>query len=324
MKNSSKSDFLIIDKPLDATKFKVGELVWVAYNVESQKDWRAGWNREMGGACGKRFEVLDVNRRDGYRLKTNKVAGMTGDYWFPDGALKPQQVFRVGDLVRVTMYPERWDAVTTDMRPYVGTERKVTNIDGDFIMLDGTWNFPPYALESLDPKTKSGPEAKLGPHDPNKFPVGSKVRIVREVLKQKGWENSWNTSDMSVLVGDGKTYIVTETGSSGYRLKDQMYGWPSGALGAAEEGVKVTLVIEKGGKKKRRVRVGPGPWDAAPCTHLRWHLMGFFREKLAFKKTKTMVKAPLPDGTVVDVEADIASVQVVCTKCGTSMTLNAK
>ena len=76
--------------------------------------------------------------------------------------------------------------------------------------------------------------------------------------------------------------------------------------------------------KKKRVRVGAGPWDAAPCTHLRWHLMGFFREKLAFKKTKTMVKAPLPDGTVVDVEADIASVQVVCTKCGTSMTLNAK
>ena len=112
-------------------------------------------------------------------------------------------------------------------------------------------------------------------------------------------------------------------------LKGENYWFPEAALTAASK-VDVNPLVPQTKpatakkNKKKRIRVGPGPWDAAPCTHLRWHLMGFFREKLAFKKTKTMVKAPLPDGTVVDVEADIASVQVVCTKCGTSMTLNAK
>ena len=255
-----------VNLPLDITKFKVGDMVWVAYNVRQQQGWKPGYNDEMDAALGKKYKVLNIKARDGYQLDTLGKDKMSLNYWFPDGALR--------------------------------------SVD-----------------EKIAPKT-----GDLGPHDPNKFPIGSKVRIVRRVDKQEGWNNSWGADKdgMDLMVGDGKTYTVTETDASGYWFKDTRYWWPSGALELAEEGVKVTLVIEKGGKKKRRVRVGPGPWDAAPCTHLRWHLMGFFREKLAFKKTKTMVKAPLPDGTVIDVEADIASVQVVCTKCGTTMTLNAK
>lgn len=342
MKNSPKtSDFITVDRPMNINKFKVGELVWVAYNVESQKGWRAGWNSDMAKARGKQFEVIATNQRDGYRLKTNKVDGMDQDYWFPDGALVQGGVFAEGDKVRIACNPVGWVGWVAQMAGLVGSRAVVILVRRESLALDNGLSYPPYALSSLDPKEdlsmsdrKATQETELGAHDPRKFPVGSKVRIFREVLKQEGWNNSWNIGPggMSELVGDGKVYEIIESGdASGYRLKDAAFRWPSGALQwadlskqAAEVGAKVTLVIEKGGKKKRRVRVGPGPWDAAPCTHLRWHLMGFFREKLAFKKTKTMVKAPLPDGTVVDVEADIASVQVVCTKCGTSMTLNAK
>jgi len=74
--------------------------------------------------------------------------------------------------------------------------------------------------------------------------------------------------------------------------------------------------IEKNvSKKKTRKRVGPGPWDNAPCTHLRWQLMGFFREKLAIVKTTIKVG---------DVDVAVDKIDVACTKCGTKMTLQAK
>lgn len=71
----------------------------------------------------------------------------------------------------------------------------------------------------------------------------------------------------------------------------------------------------KAPQKKRRVRVGPGPWDAAPCTHLRWHLMGFFREKLA------LVQKVVTAGQIT---VNVTTINVRCTKCNTEMTLQAK
>ena len=73
-------------------------------------------------------------------------------------------------------------------------------------------------------------------------------------------------------------------------------------------------------KIKKRVRVGPGPWDDAPCTHLRWHLMGFFREKLAL--VKTTIAIARADGGVDRI--DVTTINVRCTKCNTEMALQAK
>ena len=82
------------------------------------------------------------------------------------------------------------------------------------------------------------------------------------------------------------------------------------------EFVGIIEEIEKNvSKKKTRKRVGPGPWDNAPCTHLRWQLMGFFREKLAIVKTTIKVG---------DVDVAVDKIDVACTKCGTKMTLQAK
>ena len=93
--------------------------------------------------------------------------------------------------------------------------------------------------------------------------------------------------------------------------------------GAKEDKEKVLETITRGEpalgrtkkKAKKRIRVGPGPWDKAPCTHLRWHLMGFFREKLALVKSTVIV-----DGK----ELTVAEVDVECAKCKTKMTLQAK
>lgn len=74
--------------------------------------------------------------------------------------------------------------------------------------------------------------------------------------------------------------------------------------------------------KAKRRRIGPGPWDQAPCTHLRWNLMGFFRERLALVKAK--VKVPNPLDPTQSVEVEVAAAEVVCTKCGTKMTLQGK
>ena len=79
------------------------------------------------------------------------------------------------------------------------------------------------------------------------------------------------------------------------------------------------LLAEK--KKKKRVRIPPvGPWDSAPCSHLRWHLLGFFRYKLAL--VKTVVRTKTTAGAEVEVE--LGQVDIACKKCNTKMTLLAK
>lgn len=256
--------------------------------------------------------------------------------------LKPKDKVRI--LAR--MYaPQKWGDIwaSPNMDEMVGSIREVDayNSIRDTYVVSG-FNFPRECLEPVS-KEVAKMEATKNVEDlqnMDRFNAGDEVIVTAIVEKQKGWEAIWNPK-MNFAVGK-KLKVIRKSmpydmgRSSGYELatsslgspflNDENYWFPEAALSAAS-GVDVKPLMpqtKSSGVKKKRVRVGPGPWDAAPCTHLRWHLMGFFREKLAFKKTKTMVKAPLPDGTLVDVEADIASVQVVCTKCGTSMTLNAK
>lgn len=66
--------------------------------------------------------------------------------------------------------------------------------------------------------------------DPKRIPkVGDKVRIVRKVTEQEGWDNSW-IQDMDWFVGHDVAYKVYAVSPNGYRLDGIRYSWPSDAL----------------------------------------------------------------------------------------------
>lgn len=164
-------------------------------------------------------------------------------------------------------------------------------------------------------------------HDPAAFKVGDQVRISRKITQAKGWVEGWYAAGMDQLIGrDG---IITRSGNSmGFYVAvpntNGGYWYPSAALARITPDQQRKLIVIQGNNgvpvaapkatKKKRVRVGTGPWDAAPCSHLRWHLMGIFREKLVL--SSVVVK-----GTQ---EAVVAEVEVACAKCNTTMTLTAK
>lgn len=156
-------------------------------------------------------------------------------------------------------------------------------------------------------------------HSPTAFKKGDKVRVARKIVEAKGWKDEWaETMDSSVgLSGE----VTTEANGFKVKLSDgAAWYYPSCAL-EFERGDVTTATPAVKPAKKKRVRVQPdGPWDAAPCTHLRWQLMGFFREKLAFVNATTTVT--LPDGSKIEVP--FTQVEVACTKCNTKMTMRAK
>ena len=145
------------------------------------------------------------------------------------------------------------------------------------------------------------------------FEVGASVLIMAD---PEGW--SGEVVGMTPLVRTnavilellGPEKYVEGTGPVA-RLSNG-FSWPLYALQVVKGGTMVDKPADVAAttpvKKKKRVRVGEGPWDAAPCTHLRWHLMGFFREKLALVKS----------------EGGPSEVRVKCTKCNCEMTLQAK
>ena len=226
--------------------------------------------------------------------------------------------------------PAQWGDVWTDeMTRWVGSFKTVDGFNSTrntYVILG--LNFPRECLVPVTEEEAAMEIVKNVEDRMNKglFNVGDEVVVTRIVLEQKGWGASWNPK-MNFAVGK-KCKIVSKDNNSGFGLntgelgepfsKGEAYWFPEAALTAASK-VDVNPLVPQtkpATAKKKRIRVGPGPWDAAPCTHLRWHLMGFFREKLAIKKTKAVLK----DGT----EVELASIKVCCTKCNTEMTLNAK
>lgn len=61
------------------------------------------------------------------------------------------------------------------------------------------------------------------------FKVGDKVRIVRKVEKEDGWENGW-TYVMDGRVGDGSDYTISQINEHGVRFEEVPLGWPPGSL----------------------------------------------------------------------------------------------
>lgn len=163
------------------------------------------------------------------------------------------------------------------------------------------------------------PATKELVHDPKAFKVGSQVRVTMRVESAKGWADSWGGREMDSTVGKvGVVRSVTDMGFEvGFAGLQDAWFYPSCALEYSltektpEEKLVEKLDDKAAAKKVKRTRVvKPGPWDSAPCTHLRFMLMGFFRDKLALANSSD--------------PAGVAAVDVVCSKCNQRMTMRTK
>lgn len=169
-------------------------------------------------------------------------------------------------------------------------------------------------------------------HVPNKYKVGDRVRVVRDVEQANAWyynHSGWHKEAL------GKEMYVREADPvKGYCLSlkrnDQLITyWPSCALELVpqpeEASIDVPTEVPAAPAMTKPARVAKPrtkttktqPWDTAPCTHLRWHLMGLMKEKL-----KMTVTAITVDGVLAQVPRGAtgnAMVTTCCVKCGTKM-----
>ena len=170
-------------------------------------------------------------------------------------------------------------------------------------------------------------EPELDYHYPAAFRIGQRVKVVKKVSAAHTWYGEWTNQNQMV----GKAFTVKQLDTMlGFFVADKTWAaWmPSSALELVglETTIEVPATSEATSKKTparaavgKKVRVQkPGPWDAAPCTHLKWHLMGFFKEKLRMSVTRV----DTGDGTIPSGLGEV-DVQFACTKCGTSIKMKA-
>ena len=240
--------------------------------------------------------------------------------------LHDPNLFKAGDLVRIARavskaegWNESWGGSAMDRT--VGLSGKVLRVSpsGYEVLCEGSrdsWYYPSCALESIAQLVPPGAK-----HNPTVFRKGDRVRVYRKpgniAGEVSGCSNNWVVGMDSTLGKEGT--IESTDNTVGYRISGMGYYYPSPCLELVSGAVPVTVVdstgmpvVDSSGMpvvtKKKRVRVKAGPWDAAPCTHLRFMVLCFFRDKLALVKSK--------DGPT--------SFDVACSRCSTRMTLNAK
>ena len=73
-----------------------------------------------------------------------------------------------------------------------------------------------------------------------KFKVGDRVRIVRKVERENGWNDVWLVG-MDPYVDDNQVYTVLRLDHHGIKLKEISYYWPMGALELVEDKMKIDL-----------------------------------------------------------------------------------
>lgn len=74
-------------------------------------------------------------------------------------------------------------------------------------------------------------EPEVAPKVPQGFTEGAKVKVVRKVTKEEGYENYW-VSEMDRKIGDGIVYTIKYMGVSGVQLEEDedRMGYPQGSL----------------------------------------------------------------------------------------------
>jgi hypothetical protein len=77
------------------------------------------------------------------------------------------------------------------------------------------------------------------------FNIGDRVRIVRKVIHEYGWDNTWNPS-MTDYVGNSIVYTVRRITNFGIRLEEiPFYSWPEGALEFVDDGPTESPICRK-------------------------------------------------------------------------------
>lgn len=171
-------------------------------------------------------------------------------------------------------------------------------------------------------------------HVPTAFKTGDRVRVVSDVRSAHAWYGE--PVDLSYVMGQVKQVKQVDP-MLGFFIGDkQGAAWvPSPALELV--GPEATTVVEVPAptsvtsapvlkparaavatKKPRTTKAGP--WDVAPCPHLKWHMMGFFKERLKLSVTKvtssTGMAAVIADGA----EAELT---FCCSKCTKTIVMTA-
>lgn len=169
-------------------------------------------------------------------------------------------------------------------------------------------------------------------HVPTAFKVGDRVRLVRQVKAAHAWYNEAEV-DLSQLIGQVKQVKQADP-MAGFLIGDKSgVAWvPSPALELV--GPESSTVIEVPAPTSTPVQVKPataarapktrttkaGPWDMAPCPHLKWHMMGFFKEQLKLSVTKVKTDAGQDLGEGLTGEAELT---FCCSKCTKTIVMTA-
>ena len=163
--------------------------------------------------------------------KASKITGKTADLVIVDDlsdlevppvAPKKGDEPKVGDRIEITASPYDEHA-----RFYVvgniGTIKAVLGggqVDAEFGT--GKWTVghrPGSCFKVLPPEAPEAP--------PREFQVGDKVRVVRKVEKEKGWDNSWVDSMDSII---GRLRTIKDIRSGGVYFEEVGMGFPPSAL----------------------------------------------------------------------------------------------
>lgn len=195
-------------------------------------------------------------------------------------------------------------------------------------------------------------------HIPTAFKAGDKVKIVRKTERANAWFSEWTPGMNGMVGLDQQrvvqvdplfgVYIGPSKGGAG-----PVAWFPSCALELAAPAGPIIIAVQSaeglsaliGGRRKRTKEeiaddfakqglqsdgtppapvtkkpraIKAGPWDAAPCTHLRWHMMGFYNEKLRLTVTKVKTSTGMDLGEEVGGEANLT---FACTKCDKSVVM---
>lgn len=197
-------------------------------------------------------------------------------------------------------------------------------------------------------------------HIPNKYIVGDQVLVVKDIKAAHAWyqpHSRYNTEVVGRKMFVGATDPLLGYCLSDKRRSGLIVYVPSCALELVPQPTEATIdvptsdgtsVVSTGRRKRTQEEMSAEflkqglqsdgtplppatkkprtktkkeqPWDTAPCTHLRWHLMGLLKEKLKMKVSAVYdngVLRSLPQGTT-----GMAMVTTCCVKCGTRMEMS--
>ena len=167
-------------------------------------------------------------------------------------------------------------------------------------------------------------------HVPTAFKVGDRVRLVSNVKAAHAWYGEPAPLTLGVV-----HKVKQVDAMAGFLLGDKTtsVAWvPSPALELV--GPDSTVLVEvpaatstpaatKPATATRAVKTRttkPGPWDVAPCPHLKWHMMGFFKEQLKLSVTKVKTDAGQDLGEGLTGEAELT---FCCSKCTKTIVMTA-